>query len=439
MKTRALLFSAAVLGSALAQEPPKPDQPPRPPEAGREERPPLPPGEQRERPPRGPEGREEGERPERPPFPPPGGERRPEGFTPRDGERPRGGGMEGRRFEGERRQEQPGFPSNERGTQQRMKPTPYLGVVSAAAPAALSVQLGLGEGFGLVVDEVLPDSPAQKAGVQRYDVLKQLNEQLLVDPSQLGTLVRGLGKDAEATLTLIRKGQEQNLTVKIGEKMLPERRIEEPRGNFSSPDMRRGGEMSRGGSSDQWREMQERMRGFQEKMRDYQEEMKKWQEKREGEMPKMPPFPMMEPPRQRPTGANEQPGQPLNPADILRDMKPGAPGQVRNEWSDGASRWDASRARVKMRDREGEVELGMKDGHRTLTVKNSSGETIFTGAVDTPEERNAVPEPFRGKLDALEVAPQPPQQPRPDGFRSGPRQAEPQPGPQSRPREAGVQ
>lgn len=316
-----------------------------------------------------------------------------------------------------------------------MKPTPYLGVISSAAPAALAAQLGLSEGFGLVVDEVLPESPAATAGVQRYDVIKQLNEQQLVDPMQLGTLVRGLGKDAEVTLTLVRKGQEQKLTVKIGEKMLPERRSEESRGFFGSPDMRRGGEMNRG-NSDQMREMQERMRAFQEKMRDYQQELNKWQEKREGEMPKPPQMPMIENPRQRPTGANE-PERQLNPVDILRDMRPGASGQARSEWSEGASRWDASRARVTMRDREGEVELGMKDGHRTLTARNTAGETVFTGPVDTPEERNAVPEPFRSKLAALEVAPQ--HQPRPDGFQPGPRPPEQSPGPQPRSREANVQ
>lgn len=85
-----------------------------------------------------------------------------------------------------------------------------------------------------------------------------------------------------------------------------------------------------------------------------------------------------------------------------------------------------------MRDREGEVELGVQDGRRTLTARNPAGETTFTGPVDTPEQRNALPEPIREKLRALESAPQP--QPRPESFRSG---HEPQPQPRSR--EANVQ
>jgi C-terminal processing protease CtpA/Prc len=85
----------------------------------------------------------------------------------------------------------------------------------------LAAQLGLSDGFGLLVDEVLPESPAQTAGVQRYDVLKQLNDQQLAEPSQLAALVRRLGKDADASLTVIRKGQEQKLSIKVGEKAAP--------------------------------------------------------------------------------------------------------------------------------------------------------------------------------------------------------------------------
>ena len=107
------------------------------------------------------------------------------------------------------------------------KLTPYLGVVSVPAPPVLIAQLGLEEGFGLMVENILPDSPAQAAGIQRYDVLKLLNDQQLVSAEQLARLVTRLGKDAEANLTIIRKGQEQKVTVKVGEKMLPARSEEE--------------------------------------------------------------------------------------------------------------------------------------------------------------------------------------------------------------------
>jgi hypothetical protein len=68
-----------------------------------------------------------------------------------------------------------------------------------------------------------------------------------------------------------------------------------------------------------------------------------------------------------------------------------------------------------MRDPEGDMELSVQDGHRKLSIRNGAGETVFAGAVDTPEQRDGVPEPFRTKLAALEVPPPPPGAPFPPG------------------------
>jgi hypothetical protein len=243
-----------------------------------------------------------------------------------------------------------------RQIEQKMKPTAYLGVVTSPAPAVLSTQLGLGEGFGLVVDDVVQDSPAKAAGLTRYDVLKQFNEQQLVDPGQLATLVRSLGKDKEVSLTIIRKGQEQKIAVKIGEKMLPDR---------AQSDRRDGPGALR------WR----------------------WDGERT-----VPPSG----PRRQGDGGEEDPFG-VKPADLLREIRPGAPENPRAMWSDGNSRWDASRARVTMRDRDGEVEVLVRDGHRTLVARGASGDTVFTGPVDTEEQRKSVPAPYREKLTALEL------------------------------------
>jgi hypothetical protein len=88
-------------------------------------------------------------------------------------------------------------------------------------PPILASQLGLPENFGLVVDNVLPNSPAASAGLQKYDVLKLYNDQQIVDPRQLVILVHATGKDGNATLTVIRKGQEQKVSIKIAEGVPP--------------------------------------------------------------------------------------------------------------------------------------------------------------------------------------------------------------------------
>ena len=52
-----------------------------------------------------------------------------------------------------------------------------LGVGVEPTPHALSAQLGLPEGFGVLVNFVVPGSAAASAGVQQDDVLKMLNDQ----------------------------------------------------------------------------------------------------------------------------------------------------------------------------------------------------------------------------------------------------------------------
>jgi hypothetical protein len=301
------------------------------------------------------------------------------------------------------------------------KPTPYLGVVSLPVQPPLSAQLGLEEGFGLVVDNVLPDSPAQAAGIQRFDVLKLLNDQQLVSPDQLARLVQRLGKDADATLTIVRKGQELKLTIKVGEKLLPVRGDKEGMrfpdfDREQLEDIRRRVERGGGGEGDpiprmqeRMQAMQEKMRAFQESMRQYQERMREWQKNPAAEPPQMPQLPEMP---LEPRGPDRPgiPGQPrrVQPADLLREMRPGERPGVPSEWSQGSSRWDATRARVVMRDADGELEVAMKDGKRMLTIKSPQGEVIFTGPVDSAEERAAIPEQYRNKLSDM-APPQPPQ------------------------------
>ena len=59
-------------------------------------------------------------------------------------------------------------------------PVTYLGVDTSQVPTVVSDQLGLAKGFGLVVDYVEPNSPAATAGVQQNDILKMLNDQILI-------------------------------------------------------------------------------------------------------------------------------------------------------------------------------------------------------------------------------------------------------------------
>src|SRR6059058_1030251 len=123
----------------------------------------------------------------------------------------------------------PGMPGHrEKGPK---VPVTYLGVDTSQVPTVVSEQLGLAEGFGLVVDYVEPNSPAATAGVQQNDILKLLNDQILIEPSQLRKLLQTFPEGTDVTLTVLRKGQEQKLTVKLGKKEVSQRHSAFPGGN----------------------------------------------------------------------------------------------------------------------------------------------------------------------------------------------------------------
>lgn len=85
----------------------------------------------------------------------------------------------------------------------------WLGVAVEEAPEALTEQLGLEAGVGLVVSHVRPDSPAAEAGLKKNDVLVALAGQSLVHPAQLRKLVQARPPGEKVQLEFYRAGKKQ--------------------------------------------------------------------------------------------------------------------------------------------------------------------------------------------------------------------------------------
>jgi hypothetical protein len=91
----------------------------------------------------------------------------------------------------------------------------FLGVGAEPVGEALGQQLQLQPGFGLMVQAVTPNSPAEAADIKKYDVLTKLDDQLLIAPAQLETLVRSHKSGDEISMTLIHAGQTSTVTAKL--------------------------------------------------------------------------------------------------------------------------------------------------------------------------------------------------------------------------------
>lgn len=91
----------------------------------------------------------------------------------------------------------------------------YLGIALAPLPSALAGQLGLETTMGFVAS-VVPGSPAEKAGLQKNDVLIRLDDEPLGDMSQLEKLISARKEGDRITLHYIRRAQPGTTEVTLG-------------------------------------------------------------------------------------------------------------------------------------------------------------------------------------------------------------------------------
>jgi S1-C subfamily serine protease len=90
-----------------------------------------------------------------------------------------------------------------------------LGPPDGAAGTGGANRFGVTVGPGVVVAEVLPDTPASKAGVTRGDVIDDVNGTAVHTGAQLRDLVQHLPAGGEAALRLTRLGKQKAVRVRV--------------------------------------------------------------------------------------------------------------------------------------------------------------------------------------------------------------------------------
>jgi serine protease Do len=93
----------------------------------------------------------------------------------------------------------------------------WLGVVIQEVTRELAESFDMEKPQGALVSKVLPDSPAQAAGIKAGDIIVQFNDQPIESSGALPPLVGRVKAGQTATVKVLREGRLQVLKLKIGE------------------------------------------------------------------------------------------------------------------------------------------------------------------------------------------------------------------------------
>lgn len=232
-----------------------------------------------------------------------------------------------------------------------METVAFLGVETGAVSGTLSAQLNLQPGAGLVVNHVLPGSPAESA-LKQHDILQKFDDQVLVESRQLAVLVHGKKEGDEVTLSFLRGGKPQTARVKLGKQEVPKLALFSKTGNprLLVTDPNAKVELTRpfGGE----REDVDRLLAL----------------------------------------VPRSPGQ--EPARFRFEAKPGEAFSV--------TRIHTEDSNLVFSDDAGSLRISTAEGKKMLVAKDAKGAEIFNGPVNTPEEREKMPAELRTRLEKLE-------------------------------------
>jgi len=92
----------------------------------------------------------------------------------------------------------------------------WLGVQIQEVTAPMAEQFGLDEARGALVSQILPDTPAGKAGIQRGDVIVEFNGQKIGEWRDLPVIVAQAPVEKDAKVVVVRNGKPKELRVRIG-------------------------------------------------------------------------------------------------------------------------------------------------------------------------------------------------------------------------------
>ncbi len=92
----------------------------------------------------------------------------------------------------------------------------YLGVVATEVPEMLAEHLGIRPGEGIIVRSVMPEGPADKAGIRVHDVITRVDNKAVGSPQDLTGEITARKPGDKVRIDLIQKGKPATLDVGLG-------------------------------------------------------------------------------------------------------------------------------------------------------------------------------------------------------------------------------
>jgi S1-C subfamily serine protease len=92
----------------------------------------------------------------------------------------------------------------------------YTGLVVKGVSARVAMALDLSSTDGVLVDRVDPESPADEAGFEPYDVIVAINDDPTPDVNTARLLLNAFRPGEDVELTVIREGRPTRLSMKLG-------------------------------------------------------------------------------------------------------------------------------------------------------------------------------------------------------------------------------
>jgi len=303
-------------------------------------------------------------------------------------------------------------PGGDRDRHEKKVPVTYLGVETSDVPRVVSEQLGLPRGFGLVVEYVVPDGPAAAAGVQQNDILRMLNDQILTEPDQLSKLIRSFSEGTTVTLTVLRKGKEEKIGVKLSKKEVSERsdmwrgRHQNFNFNFNGHDF---GDFGMGDFKEQMDQLKDQLKdqlGDQTQGVIHDAVMAAQAQAQRARDEAQHRRDIAQHQRDMAQQMRDQAQRVRDEARRARDEARRTAGISVTQRQDGGlstTKIDIGKAQIVYSDDKGELRVEKIDGKKVLTAKDPKGLLQFSGPVETKEDLDKVPAEVRQRYEKLQT------------------------------------